>query len=53
MKDMIAEEKTDCEKINNLTAKKVEMERQNKTVIGNINEYAFLKGASPKVEVAP
>ena len=29
------------------------MERQNKTAVGNINDFAFLKGANPKVEAAP
>jgi hypothetical protein len=42
-KDMSAQEKTDCEKICNLVSKKTEMERKNTNVIGNINDYAFLK----------
>jgi len=46
------EELADCEKINNATVRKVEMERKNLTTIGNINEYAFLKGSTPKVEAA-
>lgn len=53
MKEMSDEEKEDCERINKMISRKVEMERQNKTVVGNINEFAFLKGASPKVEAAP
>ena len=32
--------------------RKVKLERENTTVIGNINDYAFLKGSAPKVEVA-
>ena len=52
MKQMGEEELADCEKINNATVRKVEMERKNLTTIGNINEYAFLKGSAPKVEAA-
>ena len=40
---MSAQEKAECEKICNLVSKKTEMERKNTNVIGNINEYAFLK----------
>lgn len=52
LKSMSGEEVADCERINTSTTRKVEMERKNSTTIGNINEYAFLKGSAPKVEVA-
>lgn len=51
-KGMTEEEVADCEKVNNATSRKVEMERKNLTTIGNINDYAFLKGSAPKVETA-
>jgi|TARA_B110001450_G_C17401328_1_gene391840 hypothetical protein len=44
IKSMSEEEIADCERINLSTARKVEMERKNSTSIGNINDYAFLKG---------
>lgn len=47
---MSDEEIADCEKTNNASLRKVKMERENTTTIGNINDYAFLKGSAPKAE---
>jgi len=40
---MTAEEISDCEKQVKSIQTKTDMERQNTSVIGNINDYAFLK----------
>jgi len=43
-------EREECEAQVKLLETKVAMERQNKTVIGNINDYAFIKSEKPSAQ---
>jgi hypothetical protein len=53
-KEMSPEEKADCEKVSKVIDRKTQMEKQNTNVIGNINDFAFLKGGEVKpVKAAP
>ena len=56
---MTPEEKSDCEKVCSMIERKTKMERENTNVIGNINEFGFLKTeakpvpAAKKAEIIP
>ena len=50
---MSAEERSDCEKACSTIERKTKMEKENVNVIGNINEFAFLKSEAKLVKAAP
>jgi hypothetical protein len=52
-KGLSAEEKSDCEQLCSSLERKTRMEKENVNVIGNINEFAFLKSEAKPVKAAP
>ena len=50
--EMSAAERSDCERRTKVLEAKVQMERQNTTVIGDLNSYAFLKSTAEQKAAA-